>query len=296
MIYYSVWFLGTFFKVNFETMVKCLANLMKNEISCSSYHVCHVKIITADTRLLANRADYILHPFREKMKSHLNRVGFFVRVNPECAHRCQMAHWWGTSIRQVWDLSSMLSDSANGIKVQTFWEKPTNIKVKEKPKKIRINWNKKTGTCNHDLVHADRNIQFGHFSSGPINTQRVINLRNNRFIKHNEEQRRHPASLLTVTKISETLTFMFYYNNTCFCFLLKAHSSLFQPAAPPTPRGNQPLRGDMRKVKLVPAPHWRGWSGLTSHSSSFFFHETLWHEILFASTWYREMLTDLKQV
>lgn len=76
MIYYSVWFLGTFFKVNFETMVKCLANLMKNEISCSSYHVCHVKIITADTRLLANRADYILHPFREKMKSHLNRVGF----------------------------------------------------------------------------------------------------------------------------------------------------------------------------------------------------------------------------
>lgn len=37
----------------------------------------------------------------------------------------------------------------NGIKVQTFWEKPTNIKVKEKPKKIRINWNKKTGTCNH---------------------------------------------------------------------------------------------------------------------------------------------------
>lgn len=147
--YYSVWFLGTFFKVNFETMVKCLANLMKNEISCSSYHVCHVKIITADTRLLANRADYILHPFREKMKSHLNRVGFFVRVNPECAHRCQMAHWWGTSIRQVWDLSSMLSDSASGIKVQTFWEKPTNIKVKEKPKKIRINWNKKTGTCNH---------------------------------------------------------------------------------------------------------------------------------------------------
>lgn len=92
-----------------------------------------------------------LHPasIQGENEESFKSCGVFVRVNPECAHRCQMAHWWGTSIRQVWDLSSMLSDSASGIKVQTFWEKPTNIKVKEKPKKIRINWNKKTGTCNH---------------------------------------------------------------------------------------------------------------------------------------------------
>lgn len=134
---------------------------------------------------------------------------------------------------------------------------------------------------------------FRHFSSGPINTQRVINLRNNRFIKQDEEQRRRLASLLTVTKISETLTLLFYYN-TRFCFLLKAHSSLFQPAAPLTTTGNQPLRGNMREVKLVPAPHKRGWAGLTSHSS-FFFHETLSNEILFACTWYREMLIDFKE-